>query len=361
MAVVRRAVRKLLAGVRKVWPSVFEDHWIAVFVGLCVALISAIAFVQEKTRLLPEETVPFGAIIAFAVFIAGIITLFVKSMTEFAHPAGTGVVVERSCNTRRARVWYSLRGNEVVQGKRTPISSHKSVAISPDGRLLATLIGENLQFYSVDTKSGELFPYRSQNRLDHQNARLLAIAPRGDCNVWWAYCYENRGSTYLCRGTFEGSQLMEKSWRLGEVKDQVMVYAAFLGSDLVYCHSETKLGCVSIEGSNSKQRDQQATVFALDAVSVGSGTYLVLLLGERGNGSPRERLIKRLEVRKARDLQSRDLQLITSLSLDRSRSTHLTLARVPEGACQSILAFHGDELGLVSKEIDLKGNSAARS
>lgn len=355
MAVVRRAVRKLLAGVRKVWPRVSEDHWIAFFVGLCITLISGGVFVQEKTRILPEETFPVEAIIAVAVFIAGIGTFFVNSMTKFDHPAGTGVVVERSCNNKKVRTWYSLQDNEVVQDKRTPISSNKSVAISPDGRLLATLMGENLQFYSVDTKSGKLFPYRSQETLPDQNARLLAVAPRGDCNIWWAYCYETSGATHLRRGTFEGSKLqMGKPWKLEDVKNQGMAYAAFLGSDLVYCHSESKLRCVSFEKPKPQQRDENATVFALDAVSVGSGTYLVLLLGKRENGSSREQLTKELEVRE--DWNS---PAISSTRLDCQYSTHLTLTRVPEGACQSILAFHGDELGLVSQTISLKGKQGA--
>lgn len=176
-----------------------------------------------------------------------------------------------------------------------------SVTLSPDGSLIAFLVGGRLQFRVVDTRKGLTYelPYQLDSRDISQNARVLAATRRGSRELILAV--QNGSGTMLLRISKEGTTSLPFVNSGFETMS-----AAFLGQDLLYV-----LSSVSGEGQNSSRHllrqlrkvgdnaeDAYCSiiapptsftdwntvpVFAVDVVMVSGKPLIALLVARSGN------------------------------------------------------------------------------
>lgn len=170
---------------------------------------------------------------------------------------------------------------------RVPDDEGTSLAMSPDGSLLATMVGRTLRISTVG-RSGTVHRWKDFDfdpDEEKPDVQVRAVARKGDSEVWCAVAYGDRTR-------FAGlSRSTQPVWQEAK-KPKAAQYAAFHGSRLIL---------VTIDRSGSAEpqgkcwhvplrpeadaaewapiwRDPR-TVTAIDAAKVGGRTYLCLLAG----------------------------------------------------------------------------------
>lgn len=162
-----------------------------------------------------------------------------------------------------------------------------SIAIAPDGSVIATVVGRELRFTEVDTESGAAYFWRGPIQIPGSNEapRVLAIAPRGEDDARLAWATER--SLVLLSAISELSGL--DTLRELQVEPPVS-HAAFVGSLLLFVKDGrvwewTSDANSSREwGPSSGLVSQEDKVLAVDA-SVASGVPVAALLVKRGDGA----------------------------------------------------------------------------
>jgi len=233
-----------------------------------------------------------------------------------------------------------------------------SLAMSPDGSLLAIMIGRTLRISTVG-HSGTVRPWEDFDfdpDEEMPEVRVRAVARKGDLEVWCAVAYGDRTRFASL------SRSMRPVWH--EAKNpKAAQYAAFYGSRLVLVtvdrsdsgHARCKCWQVPLRpGADAAEwapigRDPR-TVTAIDAARVGRRTYLCLLAGV-ADGREGETTGTDLLVLSAGS---------TDLLVERLDSVyeHVSVVRHPEGDPETLcvlLAKRGEDRAWESRMLQRPG------
>jgi hypothetical protein len=173
------------------------------------------------------------------------------------------------------------------QAKFPRSSPEASLAIAPDGSVIATVVGQELRFHEVDTKSGSVYFWRGPIQIPKsvKAPRVLAIAPRGEDDVRLALATDK---SLIFLSTI-GELSEADSLRQLQVEPPV-THAAFLGTLLLFIKNGRVWEWTSDThgsrewGSSSGFVSQEAKIIAVDT-SLASGVPVVALLMKRSDGA----------------------------------------------------------------------------
>ncbi len=165
---------------------------------------------------------------------------------------------------------------------RDPLSA--SLAMAPDGSLIATVAGQMLRISAVNPINGLFREWAGPVRVPFENAQILAVARKGDTEAWCAIADGDR--IRMTSVAFSGD---DNGWREVANGATEATYATFVGSRLLYTNrgqiSELLVsGGVARQWTPSSWDQHGRTVIALDSVTIGGQPVIAIVAGN-GSGS----------------------------------------------------------------------------
>jgi hypothetical protein len=210
-----------------------------------------------------------------------------------------------------------------------------SLAMSPDGSLIATVAGQVLRISAVNPINGLFREWTGPVRVPFENAQILAVARKGDTEVWCAIADKDR--IKMTSIAFSGAH---NGWREVEAGDDVTEapYATFVGSRLLY----TNRGQISellVSGGDARpwtpsNWDQHGqNVIALDSAKIGGQPVIAIVTGNgsrsQAAGEGGARLITLPSTGEA---DEHDLE---------AHATHVSIVRAPTAGREGICLLTG--------------------
>ena len=188
-----------------------------------------------------------------------------------------------------------------------PESRDTSLAMSPDGSIIATLTRHELRIWTVDLADGAVFAWSDAIRIDpaKSNPRVVAVARCGELQVWCAYAFEvNKELSNVLWARLGKNGVVGEFSEVGDPTRHKEAYAVFLGDRLQYIdRQDNRIHEILCGREYAGQRPvttdfeyeglTNASVKSIDAAVVGGRTYVALLIetpGPRGDGETQTKL-----------------------------------------------------------------------
>ena len=159
-----------------------------------------------------------------------------------------------------------------------------SLAMSADGRVLATLTGQHLIIWTVKPRTGRFHRWKEAKVSDCYKPRVVAIAGKGQSDAWIAFTVNEDQAdqpALLRQGTFTDLKLHLEP--IDEIPDsRRATHAVFFQGSLIYDASTIRK--ISSGGAWVGSLENKR-VIALDAARVGGSTYLAVLTRSEVDGA----------------------------------------------------------------------------
>lgn len=175
-----------------------------------------------------------------------------------------------------------------------PEAPGTSMAMSPEGSIIATIIRYELRIWTVDPTDGAVKAWTNPIPIDaakHKNPRVVAVARCGELYVWCAYHFETpKGVPEVSWARLAAVGAIDKFMTVGREHEVGKgAYAAFVGDRLRYINTdedalhEILCGRAYSEGQDPdgrlvRQNLINTSVKSIDAAVVGGRTYVALLI-----------------------------------------------------------------------------------
>jgi hypothetical protein len=207
-----------------------------------------------------------------------------------------------------------------------------SLAMAPDGSLLAILARRLLRISVATPSNGTLHEWAEPIRLPYENVRVLAIARKGDREVW---CAIAAGATTRVTSLAKSGE--QNPWReVGDATERS--YAAFVGTRLLFIEGGQIWQVFLPDGEKQlwtpPNWDQSGrTVIALDSAEIGGQPVkAVLTETKRRRQDEHDENIQLTMVPTTGETNERELEPLAN---------HVSVVRAPTGTREEMCVFAG--------------------
>lgn len=303
----RLIVKKVPVGPLSAW---LTQHWEGLLAGYTTIIVAAFMglVIQDASTLLDSAR---NSLIALVVGVAAMspFAIFARRQGRLAPRAWARLEVkDEKGKTRLLQYEMGTNGrpermsiDDTRGSKRLPAREPEgiSMAMSPDGSLLASVVGQTLQIWNVRPSKDAVDPWSDHPiEIDqtHENPRILAIARSGDLAVWCVYAFKPKGWPQQVRWA-----RVEKSsadfvpipvGNNGHQPSDEATYAAVLDVCLYYLEATDGALREVFRDHEGEPHDPffgriEGKVLAIDAATLGSRSLVSLLVRDEGTRTTR--------------------------------------------------------------------------
>lgn len=225
----------------------------------------------------------------------------------------------------------------------TPSDDGMSLALAPDAAVLAIVARGRLSILTLNPRDASIHSWAGRITIPPRNPRVLAVARKGDREVWCALVDDDR----IRMATLAKSAEMPVWSELGQRDNAGGTYAAFLGSRLLFVRDgevcEAFAGQTRSWTPRNWQQPHDERVIAIDTATISGRSFVALLTQAARDGNTGEAAKTRLIVVPADENgyhHESDLEV---------PANHVSLVRAPGGDPRSVcvLAGAGTEMKII--------------